>query len=71
MRLSAHVGHKIEVTGMMAGGRGRMAGGGATTTDTGGGSGSTAGAATTTGGGRGMRSMNVTSVKMISSSCSE
>ena len=65
--LSAHVGHKVEVTGTMSGGRGRMSGG-AATTDTGAGSG-----AATTGGqsGRGMRSMNVTSVRMIASTCSE
>jgi len=71
--LSAHVGHKVEVTGMMSGGRGRMAGGAATTADTGAGSGSTSAATTTggQGGARGMRSMNVTSVKMIASSCSE
>src|SRR5689334_12027376 len=37
--LSAHVGHKVEVTGTMSGGRGRMAGGAATTTETGAGSG--------------------------------
>jgi hypothetical protein len=67
--LSAHVGHKVEVTGTMSGGRGRMSGG--ATTDTGGGSGSMGGSATMSGQGRGMRSMTVTSVKMISSSCSE
>jgi hypothetical protein len=72
--LSAHVGHKVEVTGTMSGGRGRMAGGAATTTGEAAGSTTTSGAAgaTTTagqGGGRGMRSMAVTSVKMISSDC--
>jgi len=80
--LSAHVGHKVEVTGTMSGGRGRMAGGAATTTGggattTGGTSagaagGTTAGGATTTagqGGGRGMRTMNVTALKMISTDC--
>jgi hypothetical protein len=91
--LKAHVGHKIEVTGTMAGGRGgagTTAGGttaGGTTTGgtTAGGTtagGTTAGGTTTgTGGttgtgttasgqGRGPRSMNVTSVRMISESCS-
>jgi len=74
--LSAHVGHKVEVTGTMSGGRGRMAGGAATTTESGGssaaGGSTTGGAATTTagqGGGRGMRTMSVTSVKMISTEC--
>jgi hypothetical protein len=74
--LSAHVGHKVEVTGTMSGGRGRMAGGAATTTESGGssaaGGSTTAGAATTTagqGGGRGMRTMSVTSLKMVSADC--
>lgn len=74
--LKAHVGHKIEVTGTMAGGRrgdttsGGTTAGGATTgggTTAGGGT-STAGTAGTRGGG--MRSMTVTSVKMVSDSCS-
>jgi hypothetical protein len=75
VNLSAHVGHKVEVTGTMAGGRGGQGGAGATTTG---------GAATTTGetsaagstagttgqgGGRGMRALNVTAVKMISTDC--
>jgi hypothetical protein len=74
--LSAHVGHKVEVTGTMSGGRGRMGGGAATTTESGGssaaGGSTTAGAATTTagqGGGRGMRTMSVTSLKMVSTDC--
>ena len=78
--LSAHVGHKVEVTGTMSGGRGRMGGGAGTTTASGatttGGSaaagGSTAGGAGTTTagqGGRGMRSMTVTSLTMISTDC--
>lgn len=62
--LSAHVGHKVEVTGTMSGGR---RGGGA---EMGAASGSMAGGATTMGqGGRGMRTMSVTSVKMISTEC--
>jgi hypothetical protein len=92
--LKPHVGHKIEVTGTMAGGRGRGGDAGATTTGgsttgTATGTGSTAGGTTaggtTTGsgsatgtgtatsgqaGGRGARTMNVTSVRMISESCS-
>ena len=93
--LKAHVGHKIEVTGTMAGGRGRGgdAAGSATGTATGTGttgstatgagttaSGSATGTATGTGasasggggqaGGRGPRSMTVTSVRMVSESCS-
>lgn len=73
--LSAHVGHKVEVTGTMSGGRGRMGGGAATTTEPGGsaaGGSTTAGAPTTTGGqggGRGMRTMSVTSLKMVSTDC--
>jgi hypothetical protein len=79
--LKAHVGHKIEVTGTMAGGRrngdttsgGTTAAGGTTTgggTTAAGGT-STAGTAGTQGGGRGgMRSMTVTTVKMVSDSCS-
>lgn len=72
--LAPHVGHKIEVTGTM-GGRGRRGGmgttaGGTTTA----GSGSTAGGATTgqeQGRGRGMmRTVTVSSVRMISDSCS-
>jgi hypothetical protein len=73
--LKAHVGHKIEVTGTVAGGGRRggdtTAAGGTTTggaTTTGGGS-STTGAAGAQGGG-GMRSMTVTSMKMVSDSCS-
>jgi len=74
--LTPHVGHKVEVTGTMSGGRGRMGGGAATTTESGGssaaGGSTTAGAATTTagqGGGRGMRTMSVTSLKMVSTDC--
>jgi hypothetical protein len=76
--LKAHVGHKIEVTGTMAGGGRR---GGDTTGSTSGTSGSTTTSATTTsgsgqstteGGQRGAtRTMNVTSVRMISESCSQ
>jgi hypothetical protein len=76
--LKAHVGHKIEVTGTMAGGRrggdttsGATTAGGGTTTGggtTAGGGTSTAGTAGTQGGGT--RSMTVTSVKMVSDSCS-
>ncbi len=84
--LKAHVGHKVEVTGTMAGGgrRGGDTSGGTTGGTTGGG---TTGGTTTTGGGttagggtgqttsgggqnRGMRTMDVTSVRMISESCS-
>jgi hypothetical protein len=75
--LSAHVGHKIEVTGTMAGGRGRRGGdtGAAGGTSTAGGTaaGGTSTAAGDTGqtGRRGMmRTVNVTSVRMISTSCS-
>jgi hypothetical protein len=72
--LSAHVGHKVEVTGTMSGGRGRMGGGAATTTAGGSTTGETSAAsgATTTagqGGGRGMRTMSVTSLKMVSTDC--
>ena len=72
--LSAHVGHKVEVTGTMSGGRGRMGSGAATTTGAASGSTTTseaAGATTTAGqgGSRGTRSMTVTSVKMISADC--
>jgi hypothetical protein len=97
VNLAPHVGHKIEVTGTLAGGRGGQGGGTGTTTGTGGttGTGTTAGGTTaggttaggttaggttaggTTdgsnagqGGGRGMRAMTVTSVKMVSDSCS-
>jgi len=90
--LKAHVGHKMEVVGTMAGGRGRSgdtgagatgtttgttsgtAGAGATTTGTATGSTSGTGTAGATGtgqgGGRGPRNMTVTSVRMISESCS-
>ena len=83
--LKAHVGHKIEVTGTFAGG-GRRGGdatgatgatttGGGTTTGTASGTtaagaGQTAGTTGAQGGGRAMRSMTVTSVKMVSDSCS-
>jgi hypothetical protein len=65
--LSGHVGHKVEVTGTMSG-RGRMAGGAAATTDTGAGSGAATGGQARE---RGMRSMNVTSLRMVASTCSE
>ena len=86
--LKPHVGHKIEVTGTLAGG-GRPGSASGTATGTATGTGTTTG--TTTGGtttgtgtatgtgttgtgaqgqGRGMRSMTVTSIKMISESCS-
>lgn len=86
--LKAHVGHKIEVTGTMAGGR-RGGNGGGDTTMGSGSTGSTSGSGSTTGStsgsgstagstsgsmsggqGRGGRSMTVTSVRMISDSCS-
>jgi len=73
--LKAHVGHKIEVTGTMEGRRG-----GETTSGTGGTT-TTGGGSTTTGGGTGQTTtggqartgsptMNVTSVRMVSESCS-
>jgi hypothetical protein len=74
--LKAHVGHKIEVTGTMAGGGRR---GGDTTTTSGSTSGGTmTGGSTTsseqstTGAGQraGTRTLNVTSVRMIAESCS-
>ena len=75
--LKAHVGHKIEVTGTMAGGGRR---GGDTTTGTTGGGTTTTGGGTTAGGGSGQettggqahatRTLNVTSVRMISETCS-
>lgn len=79
--LKAHVGHKIEVTGTMAGGGRR---GGDTTTTSGSTSGgtmtggsTTSGSTTsseqsTTGAGQraGTRTLNVTSVRMIAESCS-
>lgn len=83
--LKAHVGHKIEVTGTFAGGgrRGGAATGATGATTTGGGTttgtasgttaagaGQTAGTTGAQGGGRAMRSMTVTSVKMVSDSCS-
>jgi hypothetical protein len=91
--LKPHVGHKIEVTGTLTGGRGGAGrpttGGSATGTATGttaggtttGGTTTASGSATGTGtgasatgggqgGGRGPRSMKVTSVRMISESCS-
>jgi hypothetical protein len=76
--LKAHVGHKVEVTGTMAGG-GRRGGdtttsstSGTTGTMTGGGTTGESGQSTTEGGQRaGTRTMNVTSVRMISESCSQ
>jgi len=79
--LKPHVGHKIEVTGTMAGGRRGGDTTGATTTGattTGGGTTTTGGGTTTTGAAGqttsgqsrgGMRTMNVTSIRMISESC--
>jgi len=79
--LKPHVGHKIEVTGTPARGAGQ--GSGATTTGEGTAAGGAGTAGTATGGtaaggattattGRGApRSMNVTSIKMISDSCSQ
>ena len=83
--LKAHVGHKIEVTGTMAGGRGGAAATAAGSTTTGttatgtttgtttAGTGTSTAATGTTGqgGGRGgPRSLTVTTIKMISESCS-
>jgi hypothetical protein len=87
--LKPHVGHKIEVTGTMMGGRGNGGGttatgttagttGGGTTTGTGTttstgtttGTGTSAAGGGTQGGGRAMRNVTVTSVRMISESCS-
>ena len=67
--LKPHVGHKIEVTGTLGGGRGRSgdAAGSATGTGTGTGSSVSSGGQST---GRGPRSMTVTTVRMISESCS-
>ena len=71
--LSAHVGHKVEVTGTVSGGRGRPSSGAATTTEAGGtttaGSASAGAAGTTGEQGHAMRTMNVTAVKMISTEC--
>jgi hypothetical protein len=76
--LKAHVGHQIEVTGTPGRGAGSTAGGtttggttagGTTTGGTGTGGTSTSGQTGQTG--RGIRSLNVTSVKMIASSCSQ
>ena len=66
--LKAHVGHKVEVTGTMTGGRGRMGNAGDT-------SGAAATGTSTAGGGQGMgrgamRSMTVTSIRMVADSCS-
>jgi hypothetical protein len=82
--LKPHVGHKIEVTGTVGGGRGRGgAGAGSTATATGTGTTTTGATGTATGtgasatggtgtqgGGRGPRNMTVTSIRMISESCS-
>jgi hypothetical protein len=78
--LKPHVGHKMEVTGTMAGGGGRR-GGDTTAGGTATGTGATTGTATGTGtgtatgttaqgGGRGTRTMNVTAIKMIANTCS-
>ena len=79
--LKPHVGHQIEVTGTPVRGGGSSSGAGATTTGAAGDT--TAAAGTATGGtaaggattatsgqtGRGPRTLNVTSVKMVSDSC--
>ncbi|HEY2431300.1 MAG TPA: hypothetical protein VGI12_01415 [Vicinamibacterales bacterium] len=71
--LKAHVGHKVEVTGSLAGGGRRggtdAAAGSTTTSGTASGT-NAAGTTGTEGGARGMRSMTVTSLKMVSDSCS-
>jgi hypothetical protein len=71
--LSAHVGHKVEVMGTLAGGR-RSGGGGDTGMGSGGGGDTGMASGGGMGGGQGMgrgmmRTLNVTSVKMISSDC--
>jgi hypothetical protein len=80
--LKPHVGHEIQVTGTPVRGGGA---GGATTTGAAGETTGAAGAGTATGGtaaggattatsgqtGRGPRSLNVTSIKMVSDSCSQ
>jgi hypothetical protein len=73
VNLAPHVGHKIEVTGTMGGGR---RGSGASSSTTTGSSTATTGAAAEgqgagsgMGAGRGTRTVNVTSVKMISETC--
>ena len=84
--LKAHVGHKIEVTGTMAGGGrpggGDVTAGAATTTNppppppppppvtTTGAGATTTGGGQTAGGSTRVRTLNVTSVRMISESCS-
>jgi hypothetical protein len=81
--LKAHVGHKIEVTGTTTGGRPQGTAGGTTTasgtttsgttgggTTTGTGTGTSASGGGTQGAGRAMRNISVTSVRMISESCS-
>jgi hypothetical protein len=66
--LKPHVGHKIEVTGTMTGG-GRRGGDTGAGSGTGTGTGTGTGAGASGGQGRGMRSITVTSVRMISESC--
>lgn len=74
--LKAHVGHKVEVTGTLAGGRGRAAGdattsgGTATSTGTSTGTSTSTGTTTSTTSAQGPRSMTVTSVRMVSDTCS-
>jgi hypothetical protein len=71
---SKHLNHQIEVTGTPGRGAGTTAGGTTTGGTTGGdtAAGATGGATSTTGQtGRGPRSLNVTSVKMISETCSQ
>ena len=65
--LKPHVGHKIEVTGTMMA-RGGQGASGTTGGTTGGGTSAAGGG--TQGGGRGGRNVTVTSVRMISESCS-
>jgi hypothetical protein len=75
VNLAPHVGHKIEVTGTMSGGR--RGGGASSSTTTGSatsttgstGEGQGAGSGMGAGQGRGTRTMSVTSVKMISETC--
>ena len=83
-QLRPHVGHQIEVTGTVAGGRGRNAAGSPATGATAGSGTVSTGAETSTGtrtgetgngrgmrGRGGMRTLHVESVKMIASSCAE
>ena len=80
-QLRPHVGHQIEITGTMGGGRG-MNNGSSAAAGTTAGTSTTGGTTTTTTAGEtaagqgmrgaeGMRTMRVESVKMIASSCAE